>query len=218
MFIKNKEPLYVFWNEVICIFQRLLATFLSALVIFLFIGFYDFNLLDDLTDHLKNKEEYVHDSSGKGELSSNEALITKVIDGDTIIVVNADGEEERVRLLLIDTPETVHPDKPAQPYGQEASAFAKDYLKQGKKVVIEKGEPEKDIYGRTLAYLFVDGVNFNQLMLEKGYARIAYVNDTNAKYLDEFRTAEQRAREKKLNIWSIPGYVTNKGFDPSVVN
>lgn len=151
-------------------------------------------------------------------MKEDEVIISRVIDGDTIIVINKEGKEERVRLLLIDTPESVHPTEEEQKFGKEASDFAKKHLKQGEIVTLEKGNPEKDKYGRTLAYVFVEGVNFNQLILEEGYARVAYVYEPNTKYLKEFKEAENRAKTKNLNIWSIDGYVTESGFDMSVVN
>ncbi|RKJ31146.1 thermonuclease [Butyricicoccus sp. 1XD8-22] len=173
-------------------------------------GFNDFNI----TDFFGSVN---HEAETKETLKEDEVIIGRVVDGDTIIVINSDGKEERVRMLLIDTPESVHPTEPEQKFGKEASDFAKEYLKQGQKVVLERGNPEKDKYGRTLGYVFVDGVNFNMLMLEKGYARVAYVYEPNTKYLNEFKQAEKRAKEKKLNIWSISGYVTDRGFDMSVV-
>ena len=66
--------------------------------------------------------------------------------------------------------------------------------------------------------MWVDGENFNLHMVEEGWARVAYVYEPNTKYVDEFREAEQRAKEKGLNIWSIDGYVTENDFDMSVVD
>lgn len=149
-------------------------------------------------------------------LENEEAVVLRVIDGDTIQVLNSEGTEETVRMLLIDTPESVHPNKPSEKFGKEASDFTKKYL-QGKKITLEKGVVDKDRYGRTLAYVFVDGTNFNKLLIEKGYARVAYVQEPNTKYLDEFKKAEEKAKEKGLNIWSIPNYVTEKGFDMNVI-
>ncbi|MEN1969690.1 thermonuclease family protein [Lentibacillus sp. N15] len=187
------------------------------MVIFLLLGFNDFGLIHDFVDRVKN-EGSIHDSSfDKNTLKKGEAIISRVIDGDTVMVINPDGKEERVRLLLIDTPESVHPTEPEQKFGKEASDFAKKYLKQGLKVTLERGNPEKDKYDRTLGYIFVDGVNFNELMLEKGYARIAYVYEPSTKYLYAFKKAQKRAKQQRMNIWSIPGYVTESGFDMSVV-
>lgn len=146
------------------------------------------------------------------------ATLKRVIDGDTIIVEMEDGTEERVRLLLIDTPESVHPTGTIEKFGPESSDYAKQYLKQGKKIKLEIGENPRDRYDRLLAHVFVDGINFGLHMVEKGYARVAYVYEPNTKYLEEFRKAEEKAKKQKNNIWSIDGYVTEKGFDMSVVN
>lgn len=171
-----------------------------------------------------------HDKSkeNNGKLDDDYGLIkekvelVRVIDGDTVVTMSKKHGEERIRLLLIDTPESVHPDEPVQAYGPESSVFAKDYLKEGSMVTLERGNPEKDKYDRTLGYIWVnDGerdVNFNKLMLEKGFARIAYVFEPNTKYLDEFDKAQEQAKEEELNIWSVDGYVTDKGFDMSKIN
>lgn len=146
------------------------------------------------------------------ELEKDEVIINRVVDGDTINVKFANGETESVRLLLIDTPESVHPNKPVQPFGEEASEFAKEVLQEGDVVTLEKGNPERDKYDRLLGYIWIDDVNFNELMLEEGYARIAYVYEPNTKYLDEFEKAEKKAKSEGKNIWSIPGYVESE-FD-----
>lgn len=198
---------------------------LIAILVLIFIGFIYFGFIGDfpIDDSLFNNDKTTiseeEESSDRyfKKIKEGEVLISRVVDGDTVIVINHEGKEERVRLLLIDTPESVHPNKPPEKYGKEASDYAKEYLKQGMRVALERGNPEKDKYDRTLGYIFVDGVNFNQLMIEKGYARVAYVYEPNTKYLDEFIEAEKRAKEKKLNIWSIDGYVTENGFDMSVV-
>lgn len=185
---------------------------LFILIIFLFLGFTDFNINELFSNELSNP--YVLKSK---ELEKDEVIISRVVDGDTIHVINHEGREEKVRLLLIDTPESVHPNKQPEKFGQEASDFVKGYLKQGIKVELERGNPAKDKYGRTLGYIFVDGVNFNELMVSKGYARVAYVFEPNTKYLSDLKKAEKRARDRGLNIWSIDGYVTENGFDMSAV-
>src|SRR5699024_4548331 len=101
-------------------------------------------------------------------------------------------------------------EKKEQPYGKESSNFAKKTLKEGKKAQLEKGSPERDKYGRLLGYIWIDNINFNQLMIEKGYARIAYVYEPNTKYLNEFEKVEKQAKDNKVNIWSINGYVESE--------
>lgn len=159
--------------------RNLITALVIGLVAFLFIGMSDDLSFNNFVDSLKlNEDSLVLNDSTEG-LAKDEVLIGRVIDGDTVLVINNEGKEERVRLLLIDTPESVHPTEPEEKFGKESSDYAKSYLKQGQKVVLERGNPEKDKYGRTLGYIFVDGVNFNQHMIEKGYARVAYVYEPN---------------------------------------
>lgn len=88
-----------------------------------------------------------------------------------------------MRLLAVDTPETVHPTKKIEYYGPEASAFTKDML-TGQKVWIEYGKTKLDRYGRTLAYVWLeDGTLFNLTLIEEGYARV-YDGAKGLKYKD----------------------------------
>lgn len=159
----------------------------------------------------------IESSVNEKELDNHDVEVIRVVDGDTIIVRNNKDVEETVRLLLIDTPESVHPTEPEQLFGQESSDYAKDMIKEGDIVRMEVGNPERDKYDRILAYIWIDDVNFNQLMIEKGFARVAYVYEPNTKYLNDFKQAEQNAKTQKENIWSIDGYVTDNGFDMSVI-
>lgn len=140
------------------------------------------------------------------------ATIVSVTDGDTV-KINLNGKTETVRLLLVDTPETVSPTKPVQPFGKDASDFTKSMLQEGKSVEIEYDGPKRDKYDRLLAYLWVDGKIFNQTLLEKGLARVAYIYDPPYTHYDELLKAENKAKTNKLGIWSIPGYVTEDGFN-----
>jgi micrococcal nuclease len=137
--------------------------------------------------------------------------IVKVIDGDTI-KVDVDGKEETVRFLLVDTPETVHPTKPVQPFGKEASQFTKDLLNSSD-VELELGVGERDKYGRLLAYVYADGKSVQELLLEKGLARVAYVFEPNTKYIDEYREIQTKAQKQAIGIWSLEDYASEDGFD-----
>ncbi|WP_196237798.1 thermonuclease family protein [Calidifontibacillus erzurumensis] len=140
----------------------------------------------------------------------NLAVVTKVVDGDTIDVT-FDNKEERVRLLLVDTPETKHPTKPVQPFGPEAYQFTKQTL-EGKKVRLELDVSERDKYGRLLAYVWIDDKMFNEMLLEKGLARVAYVFAPNTKYVDRFYEIQKKAQKEGVGIWSIENYVQEDGF------
>ncbi|HHW36759.1 MAG TPA: nuclease [Bacillales bacterium] len=137
-------------------------------------------------------------------------IVTNVVDGDTLDVM-LNNKEERIRLLLVDTPETKHPSKPVQPFGPEASKFAKDTL-EGKEVTVELDVSERDKYGRLLAYIWIDGKMFNEMLLEKGLARVAYVYAPNTKYVDQFYEIQKKAQKQGVGIWSIENYATDKGF------
>lgn len=156
--------------------------------------------------------EQAGEAVSKEEPSKIPAKIVKVVDGDTMDIM-VDGKKERIRLLLVDTPETVHPNKQVEPFGPEASAFAKEML-EDQDVHIELDVSERDKYGRLLCYLWVGDQMFNEMLLERGLARVAYVYPPNVKYGDQFRAIQDEAREKELGIWSIENYATDRGFNP----
>ncbi|SER43527.1 micrococcal nuclease [Gracilibacillus ureilyticus] len=139
------------------------------------------------------------------------AEVIRVVDGDTVNVKYS-GKEESIRLLLVDTPETKHPDLPVQPFGPEATKFAEETL-AGEEIQLEFDGPERDKYDRVLVYIWINGENFNQLLIENGLARYAYVYDPPYTHQAEMKAAEDQARSDSRGIWSIPGYVTEDGFD-----
>ncbi|WP_456272387.1 thermonuclease family protein [Bacillus sp. AK031] len=157
----------------------------------------------------EDKEEQKEPEKDKTEKPNNTqpdlptGTVTRVIDGDTL-EVQFNGKQEDVRLLLIDTPETVHPNKPVEKFGPEASQFVKQTL-TGKEVGIKVGSEERDQYGRLLAYVFIDGETIQEKLLRKGLAKTAYLyNDLTM--LDQFHKAQDEAISQKLGVWSIEGY------------
>lgn len=147
-------------------------------------------------------------SDGSDELK---AKVLSVTDGDTIKVQLQDGSEERVRMTLIDTPETKHPRLGVQPFGKEASEFTTSKL-TGKDVVLEKDVQERDQYGRLLAYVWVGDTLFNERLIEKGYARVA-VFPPNTKYVDPFNSVQKKAQAAGVGIWSIENYAQEDGYN-----
>jgi micrococcal nuclease len=129
-------------------------------------------------------------------------VVSRVIDGDTI-VLNIDKQEVKVRLIGVDTPETVHPQKPVEAYGKEASIFLSNLLK-GEKVYLEyeKGTQETDKYGRLLAYLYrvPDKLFINLEIIRQGYGH-AYTKYP-FKYMELFRDCERQARESAKGLWA----------------
>jgi len=135
-----------------------------------------------------------------GSLASGQDfhLCTRVIDGDTIVVA-INGKEERVRLIGVDTPETVHPSKPVEYFGKEASEFTKCMV-EGKRIRLEYDWQKRDKYGRLLAYVYLlDGTFLNAEIIKQGYG-FAYTRFP-FKYLEEFRQYERAARENQKGLW-----------------
>ncbi|HBM46196.1 MAG: Micrococcal nuclease [Parcubacteria group bacterium GW2011_GWF2_38_76] len=128
--------------------------------------------------------------------------VSSVVDGDTL-KVNINGTIETLRLIGMDTPETVDPRKPVQCFGKEASNKAKELL-TGKNVRIEKDstQGELDKYGRRLAYIYrEDGLFYNKHMIEQGYAH-EYTYKTPYKYQAEFKASQKSAQENLSGLWS----------------
>ena len=128
-----------------------------------------------------------------------EARVIEVLDGDTIIVAFGDGSTDTIRLLGVDTPETHHPTKPVGCYGPEASAFTARAL-TGRVVELESDVETRDIYGRRLAYVLVDGERFNDKLLRRGYARLLVIAP-NRGHAHALLGAELAARHANRGLW-----------------
>ena len=129
-------------------------------------------------------------------------LVADVIDGDTI-KISIDGKDETLRLIGLDTPETVDPRKPVQCFGKEASDKAKELL-LGKRIRIESDDTQdtRDKYGRLLAYVYRDdGLFYNKNMIEEGYA-YEYTYEVPYKYQSEFKAAETSAKVGQKGLWA----------------
>lgn len=138
----------------------------------------------------------------KIENKSNLYVVTRVVDGDTFDV-NIDGATKRVRVIGLDTPETVDPRKPVQCFGKEASNKATELL-LNKKVKLEADptQGDTDKYGRILRYATrEDGLFFNKWMIENGYGH-EYTYNTPYKYQIEFKQAQKAAQEAKKGLWA----------------
>jgi micrococcal nuclease len=138
-----------------------------------------------------------------GSPKEGRALVSDVVDGDTIHVGRG-WRRTTVRLIGVDTPETVHPEKPVQFFGPEASAFTRRSL-QGKWVRLEFEPLDRiDRYGRLLAYVYMeDGTFFNRELVHKGYAR-AYTR-FDFRYKKDFLLAQAEARQARLGLWVKEG-------------
>ena len=122
-------------------------------------------------------------------------MVERVVDGDTIIVAGIGS----VRLIGVDTPETVHPNRPVEFFGKEASAFTRQLL-DGKRVRLEYDQERQDRYGRTLAYVYLaDGTFANAEIIRRGYGH-AYTRFP-FQHMEEFRELEREARTSRRGLW-----------------
>lgn len=145
---------------------------------------------------------YDPDANRLETLGENEALVRRVVDGDTIEVEDRSGRE-RVRYIGIDTPETVDPRRPVGCFGKSASDENKKLVGDAV-VLLEKDISEKDRYGRILRYVYVelDGekVFVNDYLVRNGFA-VARTFPPDVRFESQFRDAEREAREGVLGLW-----------------
>ena len=121
---------------------------------------------------------------------TEQALVTRVIDGDTLVLVNG----ERVRLLGLDTPER----------GEFLYQEAKDWLKdksENRTVTLEPGDEDRDKYGRLLRYVWSEGKLLNLELVKLGLAPV-FMMEPDEKYYQDFLDAESSAREAGLGLWN----------------
>lgn len=133
------------------------------------------------------------------ENQNNLYEVVRVVDGDTVIL-NIDGQKTRVRLIGIDTPESVAEDKSRNvKEGKIASEYTKNLL-ENKKVRLEFDDEKEDVYERKLGYLFLDDEFINEKLLKEGMAKL-YTKTTNQKYSERLKKAEEYARKNKKGFW-----------------
>lgn len=128
------------------------------------------------------------------------AKVLRVVDGDTLKVQIVD-KDYKVRLLGVDTPESVSPKKEKNTKeGKIASEYTKKNL-EGKDIILEFDVSPYDRYGRLLAYVYVDGICYNEKLLEEGYAKVMMIspNVKNSKY---YRQIEKQAKENNVGFWN----------------
>lgn len=133
-----------------------------------------------------------------------EATFIRAKDGDTY-VVTLNGEDKTVRLIGVDTPESVAPatySKENTEEGKEVSDIVKEKFTKGETVYLEFDVSETDKYGRLLAYVyFKDGTMVQDWLLSNGYARMMTV-PPNVKYADHFHEIENEAARNKVGLWN----------------
>jgi micrococcal nuclease len=145
------------------------------------------------------------DEGGPGEAV---ALVTRVVDGDTV-EARIEGEVEDVRLIGVDTPETVEPGAPVECFGPQASRFTHGLL-DGKRVRLVFGEERRDDYGRLLAYAYLDPALeahapdrprfVNAALIREGLARTLTI-PPNDRFASLLRRLELRAARSGRGLW-----------------
>jgi micrococcal nuclease len=127
------------------------------------------------------------------------AYVTRVVDGDTI-EVRLDGEEDDVRYIGLDTPETVKPGEAVECFGPQASNF-NHRLVERKRVRLVFDAERRDVYGRLLAYVYLDGRFVNADLLRRGLARTLTI-PPNDRFAERFKRLEIAAARAGRGLWS----------------
>jgi micrococcal nuclease len=133
-------------------------------------------------------------SSSGSECGATEAVVARIIDGDTIELDTG----ERIRYLMVNTPETTGGKNEC--FGQNAVTFNTD-LVLGKTVQLEYDAQCQDMFGRTLAYVTVDGMEVNTLLVERGFACVLHIPPNGDDRADEFEALEDAAKAANRGLW-----------------
>jgi micrococcal nuclease len=169
----------------------------------------------DSSDETTEKTETTETADTPDAVDGQTVTITRVIDGDTMEFEYANGTEDTIRLLGVDTPETtlsrVDPDEYPGiddstagrdhlfEWGERASELATDELEgQQVEIVVDPESDRRGYFGRLLGYIHIDGENFNERLLEDGYARMY---DSQFSMREEFREIEQQAQDDDVGLW-----------------
>ena len=174
--------------------RKQLVRLLLSLFVVIAIGFLQSKIVPNAP--VLGEQQTEQQQQPQPSLAPDEVIVEKVIDGDTIEL--SDGI--KVRYIGIDTPETKHPDKPKQCFGEQASLRNKQ-LVEGKAVRLEKDVSKTDRYGRLLRYVYVGDVLVNEQLVKEGFAFARSFPPDIAKQ-DLFRAAEKQAQANQLGLWS----------------
>ncbi len=131
--------------------------------------------------------------------------VQTVFDGDTVEVLLDDGRSEKVRYLMIDTPELHHPKREVEEFGLEAALANRD-LVLGKRVRLETDVQARDRFGRLLAIVWIDRPNgplmVNETLVEEGFA-LPFTLPPNVRYAERIHAALLRARDRGKGFWGV---------------
>ena len=129
------------------------------------------------------------------------ATLIKVVDGDTVHV-SINGAKETIRIIGINTPETVDPRRPVECFGREASNKAKELFSSAKVIELEQdlSQNDRDKYKRLLRYVFIDGIDYGKQMIREGYA-YEYTYEIPYRYQLDYKEEQKQAVENKRGLW-----------------
>ena len=143
------------------------------------------------------------DISGSSTSSAGpNATVVRIVDGDTI-VARIDGTDERIRMIGIDTPESVKQDSPVECFGPEASQHLKELIPPGTAVRLELDVEPRDKFDRLLAYVFRgdDNLFVNRAMVADGYAE-SFVYKPNVAFTSTLQEASRAAKASGAGLWT----------------
>ena len=127
--------------------------------------------------------------------------VVRIVDGDTYVLEDDNGTKGKIRIIGADTPETKHPKKGKEPFGLEATEFAKRHLSNKEvKLTFEKGK--KDRYKRILAHVYIKGMHFNKMLIDSGMARTKFYAP-NFDFKEILETSQKIAKKNKIGIWGM---------------
>ena len=151
--------------------------------------------------------------SCSNKISSNDSFlisekvkyqVDRVVDGDTFVAMDPNGKTIKVRLIGVNTPETKHPRKGKEPFGPEASAFAKRHL-SNRSVKLKFERDTFDRYNRVLAHVYLKRNHFNLMLLDSGMAKTSFYKP-NFEYKKVFTKAEKKAKSERIGLWNLKYY------------
>ncbi|MDR2756063.1 MAG: thermonuclease family protein [Planctomycetaceae bacterium] len=183
--------------------------------VLLVIGFFNPDLRDRIAAKLENSFPTAGSARNNQPLTSKKQsplkegiwTVVHVVDGDTLDVVDDNGAKYRIRLIGADTPETVKPNTPVQPFGHEASNFTKLVITQsGNRVRVAFDGDQVDQYGRNLAMIYLQTpqgeIWLNELLIREGLAKALLQYRFSKEAKKRLQTAENEAKKARRKIWS----------------